>query len=135
MRGQEEPGLHGTEAGAAALSHDTVPLIVGRARSPPATDGGGEAKKSLASILRLELLRIISNNALPSLGRARSPHAKDGGGEAKKSLASILRLELLQDNMSRHCPFNCRSSSVSSCQGWWGRGQEEPGLYTEARAS
>jgi hypothetical protein len=37
-------------------SHYTVPLILGRARSPHAKDGGGEAKKSLASILRLELL-------------------------------------------------------------------------------
>ncbi len=82
------------------ISHDTVPLFVFRARSPHAKDGGGEARKSLASILRLELLRIISNNLPLFVGRTRSPHAKDGGGEAKKSLASILRLELLEDNIS-----------------------------------
>jgi hypothetical protein len=38
------------------ISHYTLPLIVGRAQSSHAKDGGGEAKKSLASILRLELL-------------------------------------------------------------------------------
>ncbi len=73
------------------ISNNALSLFVGRARSPHAKDGGGEAKKSLASVLRLELLRIISNNALSLfVGRARSPHAKDGGGVAKKSLASIM---------------------------------------------
>jgi hypothetical protein len=38
------------------ISNNALPLFVGRARSPHAKDGGGEAKKSLASILRLELL-------------------------------------------------------------------------------
>jgi hypothetical protein len=33
------------------MSDDTVPLILGRARSPHAKDGGEEAKKSLPSIM------------------------------------------------------------------------------------
>ena len=38
-------------------SHDTIHVIVGRARSPHGKDGGGEDKKSLASVMRLELLQ------------------------------------------------------------------------------
>ena len=38
-------------------SHDTIHVIIGRARSPHGKDGGGEDKKSLASVMRLELLQ------------------------------------------------------------------------------
>jgi len=57
---EEEPGL--LRGGllcdkTSYKSHDTIHVIVSRARSPHGKDGGGEEKKSLASVMRLKVIQ------------------------------------------------------------------------------